>query len=54
MESVLMQYNEMFGTNFDLFEFADFLTVSELKEMLQCAIDECRPINLDYLLGLDP
>ncbi|NTW89178.1 MAG: hypothetical protein HGB26_08740 [Desulfobulbaceae bacterium] len=54
MVSVLTQYNEKFGTDFDLFEFADFLTVHELKEMLQCAIDECRPINFDYLLGLDP
>lgn len=54
MENILKQYREKFGVDFDTLDLADFVTVNELKEMLQCAIDECRPVNFSIQPELDP
>lgn len=54
MENILKQYREKFGADLDTFELAEFVTVNELKEMLQCAIDECRPVNFGFQAELDP
>jgi hypothetical protein len=54
METILKQYKEKFGVDVDTFELADFVTVNELKEMLQCAIDECRPVSFNCQPEFDP
>ena len=46
METILNQYKQKFGTNLTMFRLAEFLTETEVKELLQGAIEKGKPIDL--------
>jgi len=47
METILNQYKQKFGTNFSTFRLAEFLTATEVKELLQGAIEKGTPVDLE-------